>query len=202
MPARRESASRKSESIRRTAAVLTFVSLAGCSGPPDQTVRQQQTDFEPGKCFGLDVNYSFIADHSEKPFYEATRTSIPFNFANSFYFDLDHAIISQIAYAKLVVAPESATLRLLFFSADGTLVFQKTDFHNVDVIECGIDRTILSLSSFTRVPWLGVDYRITVSFSSSENKIRLGTNVEIVPRLNPFNEKGNRQYKAEFKRYE
>jgi len=146
------------------------------------------------------VNYSFIADHSEKPFYESTRTRIPFNFANSFYFDLDHAIISRIAYAKPVVAPESATLRLLFFSADGTLVFQKTDFRNAEVIECGIDRTILSVSSFTSVPWLGVDYRITVSFSSFENKIRLETNVEIAPRLNPFNEKGYRQYKASLSR--
>jgi hypothetical protein len=190
------------ESVRRRAAVLMFVTLAGCAAPPDQSVRHQQTNIEPGKCFGLDVNYSFIADRSEKPFYEATRTVIPFNFANSFYFDLDHTIISQIAYAKVVVAPESATLRFLFFSADGSFVFQKTDFHNAEVIECGLDRTILSASTFTRVPWLGVDYRITVTFSSSENKIRLETDVEIVPRLNPFNEKGYRQYKAEFRPYE
>jgi len=182
-------------------AVLMFVSLASCSGPPDQTVRYQQTNFEPEKCFGLAAKYSFIADRWEKSPY-GSRIVIPFKFANSFYFDLDQAIISKIAYAKLVVARENATLRLLFFSADGTLVFQKTDFHNAEVIECGIDRTILSASSFTSVPWLGVDYRITVTFSSSENKTRLETNVEIAPRLNPFNEKGYRQYKAEFKPYE
>ena len=201
MPVPCAPASRKAESIRRIAAVLTFVSLGSCSGPPNQTVRHQQTNFEPGKCFGFAAKYSFIADRWEKSPY-GSRIAIPFNFANSFYFDLDHAIISQITYAKLVVAPENATLRLLFFSADGTLVFQKTDFRNAEVIECGIDRTILSASSFTSVPWLGVDYRITVTFSSSENKIRLETNVEIAPRLNPFNEKGYRQYKAEFKPYE
>ena len=201
MPARRAPASRKPESITRMVAVLMFVSLASCSGPPDQTVRYQQTNFEPEKCFGLAAKYSFIADRWEKSPY-GSRIVIPFNFANSFYFDLDQAIISKIAYAKLVVARENATLRLLFFSADGTLVFQKTDFRNAEVIECGIDRTILSASSFTSVPWLGVDYRITVTFSSSEDKTRLETNVEIAPRLNPFDEKGYRQYKAEFRPYE
>src|SRR6266480_281192 len=201
MPARRAPASRKPESIGRMAAVLMVASLASCAGPPEPSVRHQQINFEPGKCFGLAAKYSFIADRWEKSPY-GSRIVIPFNFANSFYFDLDQAIIPRIAYAKLVVVPESASLRLLFFSADGTLVFQKTDFRNVEVIECGIDRTILSASTFTSVPWLGVDYRITVTFSSSENKIRLETNVEIVPRLNPFNEEGYRQYKAEFKRYE
>ncbi len=201
MPARCEPASRKSESIRRTAAVLMFVSLASCSGPPDQTVRHQQTNFEPGKCFGLDVNYSFIADHSEKSFYGPTRISIPFNFANSFDFDLLETNRSRTAYAKVVSASGNTVLRILFFSADGALVHQ-VEFPG-GITECELHKTTVSVTEFVKIPWPGVDRRITVSFSGLEKKTQLETNVEIISRFNPFNEKsGYRQHRAEFSRYE
>ena len=182
---------------------MTFVSSVSCSGPPDQTVRYQQANFEPGKCLGLNVNYSFIADHSEKPFYESTRTSIPFNFANSFDFDLPSAIRSRPArpaYANVTAPPGQNTLQIRFFSADGVLVHQ-AEFPG-GIIECGSNQTTVSYTRFVSVPWPGSDQRITVDFSRLGNEIQLETNVEIVPRVNPFNEKGYRQYKAEFKPYE
>ena len=201
MPARRAPASRKPGSIRRIAAVLTFVSLGSCSGPPDQTVRHQQTNFEPGKCFGLEVNYSFIADHSEKSFYGPTRISIPFNFANSFDFDLLETNRSRTVYAKVASAPGNAALRIFFFSAEGALVHQ-VEFPG-GITECELNKTTVSVTEFVRIPWPGVDRRITVSFSSLEKKTQLETNVEIISRFNPFNEKpGYRQHRAVFSRHE
>lgn len=201
MPARRAPTSRKPESIGRMAAALTFVLLASCSGPPDQTVRYQQTDFEPGRCFGLDVNYAFIADHSEKSFYGPTRTNIiPFNFANSFDFDLVETNRSRTAYAKVVSAPGNTALRILFFSADGALVHQ-VEFPG-GITECELNKTTVSATEFVRIPWPGVDRRITVRFSSLENRTQVETNVEIFSRFNPFNEKPEyRQHRAVFSRF-
>ena len=201
MPVRRAPASRKLGSIRRMAAVLMFVSFASCSGPPDQTVRHQQTNFEPGKCFGLDVNYSFVADHWEKSFYGPTRISIPFNFANSFDFDLLEPNRSRTAYAKVVSAPRNTALRIFFFSADEALVHQ-VEFRG-GITECDLNRTTVSVTEFVRIPWPGVVRRITVSFSNLEKRTQLETNVEIISRFNPFNEKPvYRHHRAEFSRYE
>ncbi|SRR6266571_8234941 len=201
MPVRCAPASRKLDSIGRMPAVLMFVSLVSCSGPPDQSVRHQQTIFEPGKCFGLDVNYSFIADHSEKSFYGPTRINIPFNFANSFDFDLVETNRSRTAYAKAVSAPGNTALRILFFSADGALVHQ-VEFPG-GITECELNKTTVSVTEFVKIPWPGVDRRITVSFSSLEKKTQLETNVEIISRFNPFNEKpGYRQHRAVYSRHE
>jgi hypothetical protein len=201
MPVRCAPASRKLDSIRRMAAVLMFVSLASCSGPPDQTVRHQQTNFEPGKCFGLDVHYSFIADHSEKSFYGPTRIAIPFNFANSFDFDLSKTNGSRTTYAKVVPVPGNTALQILFFSADGALVHQ-VEFPG-GIIKCDSNKTTVSVTEFVKIPWPGVDRRITVTFSSLGKRTQLETNVEIISRFNPFNEENvYRQHRAEFSRYE
>jgi len=201
MPVRRTPASRKPGSIRRMATVLMFGSLASCAGPNDQPVRHQQINFEPGKCFGLDVSYSFIADHSEKSFYGPTRISIPFNFANSFDFDLLETNRSRTAYAKVVSLSGNTALRILFSSADGTLVHQ-VEFPG-GITECDLNKTTVSVTEFIRIPWPGVDRRITVSFSNLEKRTQLETNVEIISRFNPFNEKPvYRHHRAEFSRYE
>jgi hypothetical protein len=150
------------------------------------------------ECYGVDVNFGFIADRYKEAW--LSNSAAPFNFANLFDFDLPDKDRGKVAYARMESKARNASLS--FFSASSELVFHTTLSNSS--LQCSSERAVVnySYSVHGADSFGGSNRRVTVTFLPKDNVVRASSKVELDSRWLIFRSSTQtREIWAEFSRY-
>jgi hypothetical protein len=129
-----------------TAIVFVIFLVTGCAPgqlPPIKEAAIAISD--TSKCYGLDTNFSFVADrYDDGP--SGFQRIYQKNFAHMFDFGVPGKIQSEAKYARVTVNAKDNSMHILFFSESENLIYQ-VDFDNAKILECENGRTVTVFSN-------------------------------------------------------